>query len=67
MDAAFRAATFARSGVAIDPVHGINAPDPETTMRYMGRIASPGMVAPKRPLWTFSETKRWSKEKKPYG
>ena len=67
VDAAFRAATFARSGVAIDPVHGINAPDPETTMRYMGRIASPGMVAPKRPLWTFSETKRWSKEKKPYG
>ena len=67
VDAAFRAATFARSGVAIDPVHGINAPDPETTMRYMGRIASPGMVAPKRPLRTFSETKRWSKEKKPYG
>ena len=67
VDAAFRAATFARSGVAIDPVHGINAPDPETTMRYMGRIASPGMVAPKRPLWTFSETKGWSKEKKPYG
>ncbi len=36
-------------------------------MRNMGRIATPGMVAPKRPLWTFSETKRWSKEKKPYG
>ena len=57
VDAAFRAATFARSGVAIDPVHGINAPDPETTMRYMGRIASPGMVGTEKTIVEIFEEK----------
>ena len=57
VDAAFRAAAFARSGVAIDPVHGINAPDPETTMRYMGRIASPGMVGTEKTIVEIFEEK----------
>ena len=67
VDAAWQAVGMAMQDVFIYNVHGINGATPEGTMRNMGRIASPGMVAPKRPLWTFSETKRWSKEKKPYG
>lgn len=67
VDAAWQAVGMAIQDVFIYNVHGINGATPEETMRNMGRIASPGMVAPKRPLWTFSETKRWSKEKKPYG
>lgn len=67
VDAAWQAVGMAMQDVFIYNVHGINGATPEETMRNMGRIASPGMVAPKRPLWTFSETKRWSKEKKPYG
>ena len=67
VDAAWQAVGMAMQDVFIYNVHGINGATPEGTMRNMGRIASPGMVAPKRPLRTFSETKRWSKEKKPYG
>ena len=67
VDAAWQAVGMAMQDVFIYNVHRINGATPEETMRNMGRIASPGMVAPKRPLWTFSETKRWSKEKKPYG
>ena len=67
VDAAWQAVGMAIQDVFIYNVHGINGATPEETMRNMGRIASPGMVAPKRPLWTFSETKGWSKEKKPYG
>lgn len=66
-DAAWQAVGMAMQDVFIYNVHGINGATPEETMRNMGHIVSPGMVAPKRPLWTFSETKRWSKEKKPYG
>ena len=43
--------------MAIDPVHGINAPDPETTMRYMGRIASPGMVGTEKTIVEIFEEK----------
>ena len=67
VDAAWQAIGMAMQDVFIYNVHGISGATPEGTMRNMGRIASPGMVAPKRPLRTFSETKRWSKEKKPYG
>lgn len=67
VDATWQAVGVAMQDVFIYNVHGINGTTPEETMRNMGRIASPGMVAPKRPLRTFSETKRWSKEKKPYG
>ena len=67
VDAAWQAVGMAIQDVFIYNVHRINGATPEETMRNMGRIAFPGMVAPKRPLRTFSETKRWSKEKKPYG
>ena len=43
VDAAFASVKFAMKHVYIDAVHGINGKTPEETMRYMGRIASPGM------------------------
>lgn len=43
VDAAFASVKFAMEHVYIDAVHGINGKTPEETMRYMGRIASPGM------------------------
>lgn len=44
VDAAFRAAGFALAGAGVAPVHGILGKTPEDTFRYMGCIASPGMV-----------------------
>lgn len=43
IDAAFRAVDFAMQGVSIENIHGILGHTPEDTMRYMGKIASPGM------------------------
>ena len=43
VDAAFASVRFAMKGVYIDALHGINGKTPEETMRFMGRIASPGM------------------------
>ena len=45
VDAAFRSADLAISGVSVDGVHGIAADAPEDTMHNMGLIASPGMEA----------------------
>lgn len=50
VDAAFRAVTMAKAGVAIHAVHGINGKSPEETMRNMGLIASPGMVATEKTI-----------------
>lgn len=44
VDAAFRAADLAIQNISIGKIHGINGGTPEDTMRYMGMIASPGMV-----------------------
>lgn len=44
VDAAFRSVGLAMEGVCVDDVHGINSRSTEDTFRYMGRIASPGMV-----------------------
>lgn len=44
VDTAFRSVRFALSGVGVDPVHGVLGSTPEDTFRYMGCIASPGMV-----------------------
>ena len=44
-DSAFRSAGLAMNGAEIESIHGINGMTPEDTMRNMGRIASPGMVA----------------------
>ena len=43
VDAAFASVKLAMEHVYIDAVHGINGKTPEETMRFMGRIASPGM------------------------
>lgn len=45
VDAAFRSAGFAMKDIYIENDHGINGRTPEDTMRNMGLIASPGMVA----------------------
>ncbi len=44
VDAAYRAVELAMQGIGIGKMHGINGRTPEDTMRYMGMIASPGMV-----------------------
>ena len=44
VDAAFRSATLAMDGIYIYDQHGINSNSTEETFKYMGRIASPGMV-----------------------
>lgn len=44
VDAAYRAVDLAMQDAAIGEIHGINGRTPEETMRYMGMIASPGMV-----------------------
>ncbi|MED9821088.1 MAG: L-serine ammonia-lyase, iron-sulfur-dependent, subunit alpha [Christensenellales bacterium] len=41
---AYASVSMALEHVSIEPVHGINGRTPEDTMRYMGQIASPGMV-----------------------
>lgn len=44
VDAAFRAVGLALRGTGIESIHGINGKTPEDTMKYMGMIASPGMI-----------------------
>ena len=44
VDAAFRAASFAKEKIYIEYIHGICDKKPENTLKNMGRIASPGMV-----------------------
>lgn len=56
-DTAFRSAEFAMNGVYIYDVHGINGDTPEKTMRYMGLIASPGMVGTEKTIVEIFEEK----------
>ena len=58
VDAAWRSAGMALHGAAIAPVHGINGPTPEQTMRNMGRIASPGMVGTEKTMIDILESKQ---------
>lgn len=44
VDAAFRSVNLALEGTYVADAHGINGAATEDTFRYMGRIASPGMV-----------------------
>ena len=41
---AYASVEMALKQVSVQSVHGINGRTPEDTMRYMGQIASPGMV-----------------------
>lgn len=56
-DAAFRSAGLAMKGVYIESEHGINGMTPEDTMRNMGLIASPGMVATEAVIVDIMQTK----------
>ena len=56
-DTAFRSVEFALEGVHIDKAHGINGTTPEETMRNMGLIASPGMVATEKTIVEIFEDK----------
>lgn len=57
VDAAYRAADLALQGVGIGAAHGINGRTPEDTMRYMGMIASPGMVRTEETIVNIMEQK----------
>lgn len=54
---AFQSVEFALSNVHIDKVHGINGNTVEDTMRNMGLIASPGMVATEKTIVGIQESK----------
>lgn len=58
VDAAFRAVDMAMAGVSIGAVHGINGKTPEDTMRYMGMIASPGMIQTEKTIVEIMEQKQ---------
>ena len=58
VDAAYRSAAMAMEGVFINPVHGINGRTPEETMKYMGRIASPGMVGTEKTIVEILQEKQ---------
>ena len=55
--AAYESVDFAMHGVYIRSVHGINGKTAEETMRNMGRIASPGMVATEGTIVEICEEK----------
>jgi len=57
VDAMLTAAQLAMAGVTIPSSCGINGPDPETTMRYMGRIASPGMLETEKEILSILREK----------
>ncbi|MCE5196952.1 MAG: L-serine ammonia-lyase, iron-sulfur-dependent, subunit alpha [Negativicutes bacterium] len=57
VDAAFRAVEFALHDVSVAPQHGINGLTPEDTMRNMGLIASPGMIATEKTIIEIMESK----------
>lgn len=57
VDAAFRAVDMAMNGVSILPVHGINGKTAEETMRYMGMIASPGMIETEKTIVEIMQKK----------
>ena len=58
VDAAYRSAAMAMKGVFINSVHGINGRTPEETMKYMGRIASPGMVGTEKTIVEILQEKQ---------
>lgn len=57
VDAAFKSARLAMSGVYINEKHGINGMSPEDTMHNMGLIASPGMVKTEETIVSIMENK----------
>lgn len=58
VDAAWQSVNMAMQGVYIYDIHGINGCTPEMTMRYMGQIASPGMVGTERTIIDILQDKQ---------
>lgn len=58
VDAAYRAVDLAMQDIGIGEIHGINGRTPEDTMRYMGMIASPGMVRTEETIVNIMEQKQ---------
>ena len=54
----YGAVDMAMAGVSIGAVHGINGKTPEDTMRYMGMIASPGMIQTEKTIVEIMEQKQ---------
>lgn len=57
VDAAFKSVDLAMNDTYIYNVHGINGKNPELTMKYMGMIASPGMVGTEKTIVEIFEDK----------
>lgn len=57
VDAAYRAVDLAMQDIGIGEMHGINGRTPEDTMKYMGMIASPGMVGTEDTIVNIMEQK----------
>ena len=57
VDAAYKSVEFAMNGIYISEVHGINGNTPEETMRYLGLIASPGLVGTEKTIVEIFEDK----------
>lgn len=57
---AYASVKAAMQGISIENVHGINGATPEDTMRYMGEIASPGMVGTERTIMDILQEKQSS-------
>ncbi|MEG1642269.1 MAG: L-serine ammonia-lyase, iron-sulfur-dependent, subunit alpha [Synergistaceae bacterium] len=57
VDAAFKSVELAMNDAYIFNSHGINAKTPEQTMKYMGLIASPGMVGTEKTIVEICEDK----------
>lgn len=58
VDAAYSSVNMAMNGVYIYNAHGINGATPEETMKNMGMIASPGMVATEKTIVEILEDKK---------
>lgn len=58
VDAAWQSVAMAMDDVYIYDVHGINGRTPEDTMRYMGLIASPGMVGTEKTIVDILQDKQ---------
>ena len=50
VDTALCAVDLSMQNISVDAVHGINGSTPESTMRYMGYIASPGMTGTEKAI-----------------
>ena len=55
---AYASVKMAMQGVSVQPIHGINGPTPEDTLRFMGQIASPGMIGTEATIMDILQEKQ---------